>query len=243
VAEDENARAEREGLPLARYAFLTDDRAERQSSEFAISRAAALVSLLPPPRSLEADSLALDEARRLLEVVSVPPFHLETTTSAELLADVGELGTEAAQLLEEARSRLRKPGESDPVRLFAQRVDRASSYSPEQRNSSEELQREAAAALFSGTNAQSARGRGTSEPAARLALASLFDEHPLVRAAAGAAVLRFDPGNVVAAELFDEQSRRRRDEVGELAIARAGLVTARDSDTPSRGRVGAASCR
>jgi hypothetical protein len=218
MADDPQGGSGTEGLPLARDAFLSDERAIDARRANAITRAAALLSLFPPPGQREMDEYeALTEARAL-GVSSVGRFEFEKDMSADVLEDMGELGQRAALLL-------RLPRAERPrglFQLFAANLDRPSSHSDETQEPVRALQRESASIVYASEAGFGAPARR--EAAARLTLASLLDEHPLVRVAAASASLWCDQNNFVAEAILDRRGRED-DEIAELA--RAGLASAR----------------
>jgi pimeloyl-ACP methyl ester carboxylesterase len=213
-------------LPSALDAFVTDEADRRAAAPYAAARAGALLSLVPPPRARPADDhLADEEARELLGVVPVAPFELEPGEATSLLANLGDVGKLGADFLSRPRAE-RSGAERGPNELkYIARTVRPEFAAPSDKAIIRDEQRSAASALFpEADQPDQPRLRGR-ESAAQLIIASLLDEDPIVRVAAGAATLRIDERNLLAEAVLSDAATDQSIEVAE--VARAALTSAR----------------
>jgi hypothetical protein len=218
VAEDPRSRSDTEDVPDALAAFRAERPARGEEEAIAVSRAAALLTLVRPRQTAPSDyRSATEESRELLRVEPVEPFDLGRDELATELASFGEPGTRAAQRLRSERS-----VEPDPRGIMG---ELRAQTGPE-RDSLAEAQANAAAELFSDGAAE--RGMSGRDAAARLIAASLLDDDSLVQVAAAAAALRVDSRNPVAEAILGEAARGS-DEIAELS--RAILANDRRSDS------------
>jgi hypothetical protein len=218
VAENPRSQSDTEDVPDALAAFRAERPARGEEEAIAVSRAAALLSLVRPRQTAPSDyRSATEESRELLRVEPVEPFDLGRDELATELASFGEPGTRAAQRLRSERS-----VEPDPRGIMGE----LRAQTVPERDSLAEAQANAAAELFSDGAAE--RGMSGRDAAARLIAASLLDDDSLVQVAAAAAALRVDSRNPVAEAILGEAARGS-DEIAELS--RAILANDRRSDS------------
>jgi hypothetical protein len=218
VADDPRSQSDTEDVPDALSAFRAERPARGEEEAIAVSRAAALLSLVRPRQTAPSDyRSATEESRELLRVEPVEPFDLGRDELATELASFGKPGTRAAQRLRSERS-----VGPDPRGIMG---DLRAQTGPE-RDSLAEAQANAAAELFSAGAVE--RGVSGRDAAARLIAASLLDDDSLVQVAAAAAALRVDSRNPVAEAILGEAARGS-DEIAELS--RAILANDRRSDS------------
>ena len=218
MADDPRSQSDTEDVPDALGAFRAERVERREQDAIAVSRAAALLSLVRPRQTAPSDyRSATEESRELLRVEPVEPFDLGRDELATELASFGEAGTRVAQRLRSERS-----VGPDPRGIMG---ELRAQTGPE-RESLAEAQANAAAELFSAGAVE--RGVSGRDAAARLIGASLLDDDSLVRVAAAAAALRVDSRNPVAEAILGEAARGS-DEIAELS--RAILANDRRSDS------------
>jgi pimeloyl-ACP methyl ester carboxylesterase len=217
VAEDPRSQSDTEDVPDALAAFRAERPAPRERDAIAVSRAAALLSLVRPRQTAPGDyRLATEESRELLRFEPVEPFDLGRGELATELANLGGSGARAAQRLRSERS-LRPDARGIMGELRVQ-------TEPE-RDALDAAQADAATELFSSDAAE--RGMSGRDAAARLIAASLLDDDPLVQVAAAGAALRVDRRNPVAEAILGEAAHGS----GEIAeLGRAILANDRRSD-------------
>jgi hypothetical protein len=225
MAEDPRSQSNTDDLPRAAEAFSAERDEQLRAPAFAVSRAAALLSLIRPAQLDPIEYLSVvAETRELLEVIPVEPFVLDRSSFAGQLEDAGGLGFRAARLLWE-KSGLEEPDFEPQGSTPLLRELRL--LSEEEREAVHAAQRDAAAEVFS------TAPREGSEPrrqfVVRLVAASLLDEDPLVQVAAAAATLRIDARNPLAEGVLRELDREGSDEIAELS--RTVLATDRHSET------------
>lgn len=218
MAEDPRSQSDTEDVPDALAAFRAERPARGEEEAIAVSRAAALLSLVRPRQTAPSDyRSATEESRELLRVEPVEPFDLGRDELATELANFGEPGTRVAQRLRSERS-----FGPDPRGIMG---ELRAQTGPE-RDSLAEAQANAAAELFSAGAAE--RGVSGRDAAARLIAASLLDDDPLVQVAAAAATLRVDSRNPVAEAILGEAARGSN----EIAVlSRAVLASDRRTET------------
>ena len=90
MADDPRSQANTEDLPDALAAFRAERPERRTHEAIAVSRAAALLSLVRPRQTAPGDyRLATEESRELLRVEPVEPFDLGRDELATELANLG----------------------------------------------------------------------------------------------------------------------------------------------------------
>ena len=232
MAEDARSQAETDDLPDAREAFRSERDGLAEPS-VAVSRAAALLTLVLPQQDVDEFLVATEEVREVLDLhQSVERAELGRDELTVELEGLGETGQRAAGLMRGERYTRRITDE--PSGEFEGSVERSRRFVRELRGLPESerrvvdsVQQEAAEELFS--TQETVRRGPRRDSAARLIAASLLDEDPLVQVAAAAAALRVDSRNPVAEAILDETARYASDEVAELS--RAILTTDRGYDT------------
>jgi hypothetical protein len=218
MAENPRSQSDTEDVPDALAAFRAE-RAERgEQDAIAVSRAAALLSLVRPRQTAPGDyQLATEESRELLRLEPVEPFDVGREDLATELTNLGRPGAQAAERLQAERSV--PPDPRGVMHEFRAQNE------PE-RDTLAGAQADAAAELFSAAAAE--RGVSDRDAAARLIASSLLDDDPLVQVAAAAAALRVDSRNPVAEAILGEAARGS-DEIAELS--RAILASDRRTET------------
>ena len=217
MADDPRSQSDTEDVPDALAAFRAERPERHEEDAIAVSRAAALLSLVRPPQTAPGDyRLATEESRELLRVEPVEPFDLGRDELATELANLGGSGSRAAENLRSERNV--EPAARGVMHELRPKTE------PE-RETLDAAQANAATELFSAGAAE--RGVSDRDAAARLIAASLLDEEPLVQVAAAAAALRVDQRNPVAEAILNDAARGS-DEISELS--RAILAHDRRSD-------------
>jgi len=202
VADDPRSQSDTEDIPDALAAFRAERPARREQESNAVSRAAALLSLVRPRHAAPGEyRLATEETRELLRVEPLEPFDLPREA---LATELGNLGAAEARVAEAGPRALTEP----------------------ERDTVDAAQADAATELFSTDAAE--RGVPRPDASARLIAASLLDDDPLVQVAAAAAALRVDRRNPVAEAILGEAARESG-EIGELG--RAVLTSDRQDQT------------
>lgn len=236
---DDGIQRPTDEIPNAYEAFVTEDVELHDSPEYAVSRAATLLTLARP---ITRESLESDIEQETRADLGVPPVALQSVDREEIrivLSDAPGLGNATAEVAfspEARRPAIREllralPDRDSPRELlnWAEPVARA--------------QREAAERLFSepgGTESTTFEPRRSFE-ATQLNILSLLDLHPLVRVAAAIATRRIDRGNPLAsAVLADARTGRLGDEVALLASLGAGGGFDRRGRSAALGAGGAA---
>ena len=209
MADGPRSQSDTEELPDAVEAFGADRALRGGEDAVAVSRAAALLSLVRP-RHIEPSAyrLVTEEARELIGVEPIEPFGPGREELAAQLESLGESGSRAARQLRPARG---PEGPADSQLI----VQDLRGLSAADRDRADAAQSEAAARLFRATET---REPAVSDPAATLIAASLLDDDPLVQVAAAAAALRVDRKNPVAEAILG-QAARESDETAELSRA------------------------
>jgi hypothetical protein len=231
MADDPRGESDTEALPIARDAFETS-REAREEDAAAVSRAAALLSLVRPPRlSMTQFRAVTVEARELLGVAPVEPLADGRSYLEEQLRALGPSGERAAEIIRSLERR-REPDPGFGIDQSLPSSERAVMQDVRPRSNSEreriESEQSASArSLFITDASVGDAERQTS--ASRLVAASLLDRDPLVQVAAAAATLRLDPKNPLADAILNESSRGRSDQIAELS--RAILATDREAET------------
>lgn len=231
MADDSRSRSDTEDLPDALEAFRMERRAVREEETFAVSRAAALLSVVRPPQvDVSTYRLATAETHELLGIEPVEPFEGREELAVEL-GTLGGAGARAAGRLREERygRRITDEPSAGPLGDGGSRwvARELRDVSESERETVDAAQRDAAAQLFQPDAAEHNVPRRNS--AARLIAASLLDEDPLVQVAAAAAALRVDKRNPLAEEILADAARAESDEIAELS--RAILTNDRGTET------------
>jgi hypothetical protein len=222
MAEDPRSQADTNNVPEALESFLAERAVRREEPTVAVSRAAALLSLVRPGHVEDSEyRLATQEPRELLGVEPVEPFELGRERLVTELDELGEAGARAARLLRyepSGRGITDEPGAEAQGEGASRRIMRdLGALSEPERDTVDAAQRDAATQLFRAEPAD--RDVPRHDPAARLIAASLLDEDPLVQVAAAAAALRIDRRNPVAEAILDKADREESDEIAELSRA------------------------
>jgi pimeloyl-ACP methyl ester carboxylesterase len=217
MAPDPRAHDDTNELPAPLDAFSLAEPEQQEPTSAAVSRAATLLTLVPPRVSAEAqDELAEREAIERLGIRPLRPFQIEKLEFESVLESGSGRFFETALAL----ARQRRVGET---RKEAQGFAARMRFIPSTRGELdpiEDMQRDASQELFASRLGQGP-GRDTSSAArvaaTRLVVASMFDRDLLVRIAAAGVTLRFDETNPVAEGILEDASAAASDELAEFA--------------------------